>query len=338
MEILIAILVLGVIIFIHELGHFMTAKFFKMPVSEFAIGMGPQVYSYDTIKTTYSLRAIPIGGFVNIEGMDIDSKVEDGFNSKPAYARFIVLVAGVFMNFLLAFVIMFTSIYTNGKYVPSNKPIIGEVFKEAKSAEYIKTKDKILEIDGQKIENWEDIGKKIRELTSSEVNVKLERNGELLSLEVPLTFEPNSNRYMLGVVPEYSIEKFGVLEATNLSIKSGVRIVKDTLTGFKMMLTGQVKKEEISGPIGIIKVVGEASKEGLGIVLWLTALLSINIGVLNLLPLPALDGGRIIFVLLEMIGIRVNKKLEERIHMAGMLLLFGFIIFITTNDIFNLTR
>lgn len=338
MEILIAILVLGVIIFIHELGHFMTAKFFKMPVSEFAIGMGPQVYSYDTIKTTYSLRAIPIGGFVNIEGMDIDSKVEDGFNSKPAYARFIVLVAGVFMNFLLAFVIMFTSIYTNGKYVPSNKPIIGEVFKEAKSAEYIKTKDKILEIDGQKIENWEDIGKKIRELTSSKVNVKLERNGELLSLEVPLTFEPNSNRYMLGVVPEYSIEKFGVLEATNLSIKSGVRIVKDTLTGFKMMLTGQVKKEEISGPIGIIKVVGEASKEGLGIVLWLTALLSINIGVLNLLPLPALDGGRIIFVLLEMIGIRVNKKLEERIHMAGMLLLFGFIIFITTNDIFNLTR
>lgn len=338
MEILIAILVLGVIIFIHELGHFMTAKFFKMPVSEFAIGMGPQVYSYDTIKTTYSLRAIPIGGFVNIEGMDIDSKVEDGFNSKPAYARFIVLVAGVFMNFLLAFVIMFTSIYTNGKYVPSNKPIIGEVFKEAKSAEYIKTKDKILEIDGQKIENWEDIGKKIRELTSSEVNVKLERNGELLSLEVPLTFEPNSNRYVLGVVPEYSIEKFGVLEATNLSIKSGVRIVKDTLTGFKMMLTGQVKKEEISGPIGIIKVVGEASKEGLGIVLWLTALLSINIGVLNLLPLPALDGGRIIFVLLEMIGIRVNKKLEERIHMAGMLLLFGFIIFITTNDIFNLTR
>ncbi|WP_300389597.1 site-2 protease family protein, partial [Fusobacterium sp.] len=106
----------------------------------------------------------------------------------------------------------------------------------------------------------------------------------------------------------------------------------------KMMITGQVKAKEISGPIGIIKVVGEASRDGLGIVLWLMALLSINVGVLNLLPLPALDGGRIIFVLLEMVGIKVNKKLEERVHMVGMLVLFGLIIFITTNDIFNLVK
>ena len=105
-----------------------------------------------------------------------------------------------------------------------------------------------------------------------------------------------------------------------------------------MIVTGKVKSEEISGPIGIIKVVGEASKEGASIVFWLMALLSVNVGVLNLLPLPALDGGRIIFVLLEMIGIRVNKKIEERVHMVGMLILFGFIIFITTNDIFNLTK
>lgn len=338
MEILIAILVLGVIIFIHELGHFMTAKFFKMPVDEFSIGMGPQVCSYDTVKTTYSFRAIPIGGFVNIEGMEVDSKVEDGFNSKPAYARFIVLIAGVFMNFLLAFVIMFTSIYTNGKYVPSTQPIIGEVFKEAKSVEYIQAKDRVLEIDGYKITNWEDIGKSIKKIDSSEIMIKLERAGKVMDIKVPLTLEPNSKRYMLGVVPEYSIEKFGVMEASNLSIKSGVKIVKDTLTGFKMMITGQVKKEEISGPIGIIKVVGEASREGLGIVFWLTALLSINIGVLNLLPFPALDGGRIIFVLLEIFGIKVNKKLEEKVHMVGMLLLFGLIIFITTNDIFNLTK
>lgn len=143
---------------------------------------------------------------------------------------------------------------------------------------------------------------------------------------------------MLGVLPEYSIEKFTMLEASKLSLKSGVKIVTDTLSGLKMIVTGKVKSEEISGPIGIIKVVGEASKEGASIVFWLMALLSVNVGVLNLLPLPALDGGRIIFVLLEMIGIRVNKKIEERVHMVGMLILFGFIIFITTNDIFNLTK
>ncbi len=338
MEILIAILVLGIIIFIHELGHFLTAKFFKMPVSEFAIGMGPQVYSYDTIKTTYSFRAIPIGGFVNIEGMEVDSKIEDGFNSKPAYARFIVLIAGVFMNFLLAFIIMFTSIYMNGKYVPSTEPVIGEVFKEAKSVEFIKAKDRILEIDGQEIREWSDIGETLRRLNAPEVTIKLERDGKIESIKTPMTLDPNSKRYMLGVIPEYSIEKFGVLEASELSLKSGVKIVKDTLSGLKMMITGQVKSEEISGPLGIIKVVGEASREGLGIVLWLTALLSVNVGVLNLLPLPALDGGRIIFVLLEMIGIKVNKKMEERVHTVGMLVLFGAIIFITTNDIFNLIK
>lgn len=339
MEILIAILVLGIIIFIHELGHFMTAKFFKMPVSEFSIGMGPQVYSYDTIKTTYSFRAIPIGGFVNIEGMEVDSKLEDGFNSKPAYARFIVLIAGVFMNFLLAFIIMFSSIYINGKPIISEKPIIGTIFKEAQSSEYLKVKDRIIEIDGKKIDSWKDISEKLKGIKEAdEVEIKFERDGKIEELEVPLTYDANTKNYMLGILPEYSIEKFSVIEATELTFKSGVKIVEDTIAGLKMMITGQVKAKEISGPIGIIKVVGEASRDGLGIVLWLMALLSINVGVLNLLPLPALDGGRIIFVLLEMVGIKVNKKLEERVHMVGMLVLFGLIIFITTNDIFNLVK
>lgn len=339
MEILIAILVLGIIIFIHELGHFLTAKFFKMPVSEFSIGMGPQVYSYDTKKTTYSFRAIPIGGYVNIEGMEVDSKIEDGFNTKPAYARFIVLIAGVFMNFLLAFVIMFSSIYTNGKYVPSEEAVVGEIFKEAKAIEYIQPKDRILKIDGIEIKRWKDIGDTLKKKeNATEILMEIDRAGVVQELKVPLTLDPNSNRKMLGILPEYSIEKFGILEASKLSIKGGVKMVGDTLQGLKMMITGKVKTEEISGPIGIIKVVGEASREGAGIVFWLMALLSVNIGVLNLLPLPALDGGRIIFVLLEMLGIKVNKKLEERIHTAGMLLLFGLIIFITTNDIFNLIK
>lgn len=339
MEILIAILVLGIIIFIHELGHFMTAKFFKMPVSEFSIGMGPQVYSYDTIKTTYSFRAIPIGGFVNIEGMEVDSKLEDGFNSKPAYARFIVLIAGVFMNFLLAFTIMFSSIYINGKPIISEKPIIGNIFKEAQSSEYLKVKDRIIEIDGKKIDSWKDISEKLKGIKEAdEIEIKLERDGKIEELEVPLTYDSNTKNYILGILPEYSVEKFSVIEATELTFKSGIKIVEDTIVGLKMMITGQVKAKEISGPIGIIKVVGEASRDGLGIVLWLMALLSINVGVLNLLPLPALDGGRIIFVLLEMVGIKVNKKLEERVHMVGMLVLFGLIIFITTNDIFNLVK
>lgn len=243
------------------------------------------------------------------------------------------------MNFLLAFIIMFSSIYINGKPIISEKPIIGTIFKEAQSSEYLKVKDRIIEIDGKKIDSWKDISEKLKGIKEAdEIEIKIERDGKIEELEVPLTYDSNTKNYMLGILPEYSIEKFSVIEATELTFKSGVKIVEDTIVGLKMMITGQVKAKEISGPIGIIKVVGEASRDGLGIVLWLMALLSINVGVLNLLPLPALDGGRIIFVLLEMVGIKVNKKLEERVHMVGMLVLFGLIIFITTNDIFNLVK
>ena len=343
MNILIAILVLGVIIFIHELGHFAAAKFFKMPVSEFAIGMGPQVYSYDTMKTTYSLRAIPIGGFVNIEGMDIDSEVEDGFNTKPAYARFIVLIAGVFMNFLLAFIVLFITVYSNGMYKPETKPIIGEVFPDTAASKYIKAGDKILDIDGNAITQWKDIGATITKVTKDNkeidnIVVTLEREGQAQTLDVPLTKDPNEDRKILGVVPKFIKEPISIGEAAKLSVKSGVKIFTDTLNGLKMIGTGKVKTKELTGPIGIIKVVGDASNQGVSVVLWLMALISVNIGVLNLLPFPALDGGRLIFVILEMVGVKINKKVEERVHIAGMIFLFGLIIFITTNDIFNLVK
>lgn len=339
MNILIAILVLGIIIFIHELGHFLTAKFFKMPVSEFSIGMGPQVYSYETMKTTYSFRAIPLGGFVNIEGMEVGSEVEDGFNSKPPLARFAVLFAGVFMNFLLAFILIFTMIYSNGKYIQNKEPVIGNVLSESKGSKVIFPKDKILKIDGVNIKEWNDISKALAEKDpKTPIQVELERAGEIKNVDLELTEDPESKRYIVGILPEYTIEKYGALEAARMSLFSFEKIFSDTLGGLKLIVSGKVKSEEISGPIGIIKVVGDASKEGVGILIWLTALLSVNVGILNLMPLPALDGGRILFVILELIGIKVNKKFEERLHTAGMLILFAFIFYITANDIFNLTR
>ena len=343
MNILIAVLVLGVIIFIHELGHFMAAKFFKMPVSEFSIGMGPQVYSYNTMKTTYSIRAIPIGGFVNIEGMEIDSDVEDGFNTKPAYARFIVLVAGVVMNFLLAFVVIFSVVSILGTYTPDPNPVIGMVYNEVKASEILKPQDRIVEINGNAVTKWDDISKTITDALKednkiSSLNVKVRRGEQVEDLDVPLTKDPNSDRMILGIVPNMVHEKPTVMEATKQSIKTGVRIFEDTIKGIKLLVTGKVKSKELTGPIGIIKVVGDATSQGPSLVLWLMAMISINIGVLNLLPFPALDGGRMIFVILEMFGIKISKKIEERVHMAGMIFLFGLIIFITTNDIFNLVK
>lgn len=339
MNIIVAILVLGIIIFIHELGHFATAKFFKMPVTEFSIGMGPQVYSYDTMKTTYSFRAIPIGGFVNIEGMEVDSKVEDGFNSKPPFARLIVLIAGVFMNFLLAFSIIFTMLNINGKVVPNEEAVVGHILENSNSSKLILPKDKIISIDGIDVNKWEDIGKILGEIDNTkEIKLVVERANEIKNIDLKLTYEPETKRYILGILPDYHIERFTFGESIKASFLGVKKIIVDTLDGLKMIVTGKVKSEEISGPIGIIKVVGQASKEGIGILVWLTALLSINVGILNLLPLPALDGGRILFVLLELVGVKVNKKLEEKVHTAGMILLFAFFIYISANDIFNLTK
>lgn len=341
MDILIAILLLGVIIFIHELGHFLAARMFKMPVAEFAIGMGPELYSYYTGKTLYSIRAIPIGGYVNIKGMEVGSKVENGFNSKSPIARFVVLFAGVFMNFLLAFLVIIIVTFASGKATQNTLPVIGSVLKDSKAATYLKNNDLIESIDGVKIENWtqisETISKDSKENDSLDLIIK--RDGELMNLTVPLTEVGADKAKILGIVPEYTFKKYSLVEGIDKSFKVYIGLFKDTLVGLKMLVTGEVKAKDISGPVGIVKVVGEASRNGgAGILIWLLAILSINVGIFNLLPFPALDGGRILFVILELLKIKVDKKLEEKVHTLGIIILFGLIIFATANDIFNIFK
>jgi regulator of sigma E protease len=339
MTILLAILILGIIILIHELGHFTTAKIFKMPVSEFSIGMGPSVYSYLGPKTTYSFRAIPIGGYVNIEGMEIDSKIKNGFNSKPAWQRLIVLGAGIFNNFLLAYILIFLLLMIGGKYVQNPEPIVGSILETSYANGKILPKDKILEIENTKIEKWEDIGKIVGKKSNDEKKelvVSLERDNKKMEINVPLTREPEGERFYLGIVPEFRKENYSIGEAFINAGISFKNMIAETYRGLKMLILGKVKAKEISGPVGIVKVVGEVSKEGIVLLVWLTALLSINIGFFNLLPFPALDGGRIVFTILEMLGVNVNKKWEEKLHYFGMVILFGMIILVTANDFFNL--
>ncbi|WP_418964036.1 M50 family metallopeptidase [Cetobacterium sp.] len=341
MDIIIALLLLGLIIFIHELGHFLAARFFKMPVSEFAIGMGPELYSYYNGKTLYSIRVIPVGGFVNIDGMEVGSKVENGFNSKPPMARFVVLFAGVFMNFMLALIVIFGITFASGKAIQNTNPIVGNIIKEAKASSVLKEKDVIKEIDGTKISTWAQIGETISKDSKNRdtLDVMVERDGKDLSLTVPLTKVEEGRAPIMGIIPEYKFERYGLVDGVKQSFKIFIGVFEDTLGGVKMLITGKVKAKDISGPVGIVKVVGDASRSGSsGILLWLLAILSVNVGIFNLLPFPALDGGRIIFVILELVGIKVDKKLEERVHTIGMLMLFGLIIFATANDIFNIFK
>lgn len=337
MSFLIAILILGFIIFVHELGHFMTAKFFKIPVSEFAIGMGPQICSLETDKTLYSIRAIPIGGYVNIEGMELESKIENGFNTKPAYQRIIVLFAGVFMNFLTAFILLFFIMKIVGKTEIEQQAYVGVVAEKSVNNGILLVNDKILEIDGNKIEKWDDISQQIKKLNGKEnLIVKVERAGKEVNLDLKLMKDEVNNRYVLGISPLVRQIKLSVVESLEQARIALINITLETLSGFVNLFKGTADLKEVSGPVGIFKVIGEISKFGLFSTLSLAVVLSVNIGILNLLPIPALDGGRILFVIFEIIGFKVNKKWEEKMHRAGMMLLIFFILLISVNDIFKL--
>ena len=333
MSILITVFILGIIIFIHELGHFLTAKYFKMPVSEFAIGMGPRLFSIEKGGTAYSIRAIPIGGFVNIEGMEVDSKVEDGFNTKSPLQRFIVLFAGVFMNFILAFVIVFTMIMAAGNVEQSEEPVVGKVLDTSASYQLLKEGDRFLELKGQQVQSWSDISLIVGENTSEKVSAKIKRGEDILDLNLNLSYDETRKFYVIGILPVYEVEKYTFFKGLSVSFETFIKLFSQTIEGIKMIFSGKVKAEEISGPVGMIKIVGQISKGGVMVLIWLTALLSVNIGIFNLLPFPALDGGRIIFVILEILGVKVNKKLEEKFHAIGMLLLIFLIILITFNDL-----
>ena len=337
MTFLIAVAMLGLIIFVHELGHFLTAKFFKMPVSEFSIGMGPQVFSLDTKETTYSFRAIPIGGYVNIEGMEVGSQVENGFNSKPAYQRFIVLFAGVFMNFLTAFLIIFSIAQMSGRMEYEEKAIIGALVKGGANEQVLKVDDKILELDGKKINLWADIPEVTKKaIDKKEIPALIERDGKEQKLVLKLTKDEENKRVVLGISPKSKKTNLSFTESLIFAKNSFVSILKDTVGGFFTLFSGKADLKEISGPVGILKVVGEVSKFGWTSIASLAVILSINIGVLNLLPIPALDGGRIIFVLLELFRIKVNKKWEENLHKFGMVVLLFFIVMISVNDVWKL--
>ncbi|NQX84272.1 MAG: site-2 protease family protein, partial [Mycoplasmataceae bacterium] len=215
MNLIITILILGIIILIHELGHFLTAKYFKMPVSEFSIGMGPKLYSHETLETTYSIRAIPIGGFVNIDGMEVESEVENGFNSKSPIARFAVLFAGVFMNFILALVIIYGMVISGGKVIQSEDAVIGNVMEESKAYNILEKDDKILEINDRTIGEWSDILGIVKDEVKKEgdiITLVVLRGGEEIKLEIEPYFDVEREQPIIGILPDYTVEKYGLID------------------------------------------------------------------------------------------------------------------------------
>ncbi len=340
MSILFTIIILGLIIFLHELGHFMAAKYYKMPVLEFAIGMGPKLISKRVGETFYSIRVLPLGGFVNIGGMQPEDNVPDGFYTKSPFSRFVVLIAGVMMNFITAVIgIMILFSITGSipaKYTP---PVVGVIQEDSNAEGILMTGDKIIEIDGKRINNWGDVSREILSINSREENyngeeilIKVIRKEKEESQRVRLTYNQERNGYFLGIqVAESKVSFLKKLEISFYSFGDYFRMMID---GVRKLVTGNVSVKEMTGPVGLPKFVGEAYRIGGGFALLnIFVLLSINIGIMNLLPIPALDGGRLLFVIPEFFGIKINKKIEEKIHLIGMIFLLILMVFIIFNDV-----
>ena len=394
MGIIFTIVILGVIVFLHELGHFATAKYFGMPVSEFAIGMGPRIFSVRRGETVYSIRVLPLGGFVNIEGMQpenfdlerfkkektdeiieelrnekglteksdeieseefvnevskrLDENVEkelkkqeniqkNGFFAKSPFSRFVVLIAGVMMNFISALIALFVMLSITGVMpIKYTAPVVGEIQADSRAKEKLRVNDRILAVNGENVSNWVEMSEKVLKISQNykdeDVSLKILRNDKEITENVKLTYNKEAKANLLGI--QVLSQKANINERIKMSFVLFRDYFKLTLDGVRMLVTGKVAMKEMTGPVGLPKIVGQAyGQGGFFALLVIFILISINIGIMNLLPIPALDGGRLIFVIPEFFGIKVNKKIEEKIHMIGMIFLLVLMLVIVFFDV-----
>jgi len=329
-----AIPVFGLMIFMHELGHFAVAKFFGIRVREFALGFGPSLLGFDWGETRYSLRAIPLGGYVRMAGMDPgDTDDPDGFNNKPIYARALTIFAGPFMNFLLACLLFSTLFYAQG--VPVDEPVLGEVMVDCEGhtcpavTAGLQPGDRVLTINGEPVNSWTDILTLVRGSGGAPVEMRLERKGqEFTAVLTPTLVE---GRYIIGIQQATRPGSFWKALAQGPSLtyeysKAWVLALVDALVGRQEL--------QLTGPVGITREIATQASAGLDNVLWLTAFLSVNLGLFNLLPIPALDGSHLLFMAVEAIrGRKLDPERVSMVHFFGFLLLMGLILVVTYADL-----
>ena len=328
MTVIYAILIFCVLIFVHEFGHFAAAKACGIKVNEFAIGMGPAFFKKQKGETQYSLRIFPIGGFCAMEGEDEDSEDERAFNNKPAWQRAIVLAAGAFMNLVTAVVLMIIIACWSGQATT----VIDQVLDDSPAyAAGIQAGDEITAVDGKKIDNWNDILTAIGGKKDEAVEITLIRDGSELSVTAAAEYDDESGRAKIGIKPEI---KHNVIAGFGTGVKNTGRMTVMMYDTIRQLITGDVSVKELSGPVGIVYAVNDTAKAGVIYVVYLSALLSLNLAIMNMLPLPALDGGRLLFLLIRKItGKRVTDEMEGRIHFIGIVLLMLLMVFVTWNDI-----
>lgn len=328
------IFVFALLIASHEIGHFVVAKLSGVKVLEFALGMGPKLFGFQHGETKYSLRLLPIGGYVKMLGEEEDSNDPRAVCNINPWKRILISLAGAFMNFVLAIVLFTIVIYNLG--TPSKEAIVGEVLKDKPAARAgVMVNDKILAVDETKINTWGEFTSVLQDVKDKPFKMTVERSEKNIELNVKPEFNEEEKRYMVGISQKR--EKVSILSSVKNGVKetfSAVTWMVDILAGaFK----GKVSLNDFGGPVAVVKMSGEAAQLGILQLLSFAGALSINLGIINLLPFPALDGGWVIILLIQAI---TGKKIDENkigfINLIGFVILFGLMILVTVKDIFTL--
>lgn len=340
MKILIAIIMFSLIILFHELGHFLLAKKNKIRVNEFCLGLGPTIVGFTKGETKYSIKLLPFGGACMMEGEDGDSEDSGAFNNKSVWARMAVVAAGPFFNFVMAFIFALIVIGVAG----FDRPVIVGVMDGYPAQEAgMQAGDTIVELNGKNIHLYREVSVYTFFHADETIDITYERDGEKHQCTITPHFDEESQRYMFGIYGNTMRERGNVFETVQYSFYEIKYWISTTVESLKMLVTGQVGVNDLSGPVGIVDNIGDVIEESestggmLNVVLTLlnySIMLSANLGIMNLLPIPALDGGRLVFLVVEAIrGKKVNPEKEGFVHFVGLMLLLLLMVVVMFNDI-----
>ncbi len=344
MYIVVAILAFGLLIFVHELGHFLMAKACGVKVLEFAIGMGPQILKKQGKETVYSLRALPIGGFCAMEGEEEESEDPRAFGNQGVVKRLLILMAGSFMNFLLGFVLLVILYSPSGGF---SSPVISGFFEGCPYEGTLQAGDEIRKVNGERVYFTSNFSEFALEDADGDLDLVIIRGGKRIRIDgyhmVPVEYTREDGQTELKFGIYFAIEPAEPLTVIQYSFRNCLDFVRMVRRGLAQLLTGKAAVSDMTGVVGIVDIINETGQsaetvsQGLENVTYLLAFIAVNLSVMNMLPIPALDGGHILTLLVSWIyekcsGKKPDPRIENYIHFIGLILLLGLMALVFYND------
>ncbi|MDU4333745.1 MAG: RIP metalloprotease RseP [Finegoldia magna] len=327
-----SIIIFLLVILIHEFGHFIVAKMNGVSVLEFSVGMGPKLFQKESNGTLYSLRLLPVGGYCQLEGEDEENDSPNSLNNQSPLVRLKVILAGAIMNFILAFILLIFLMSVSRV----STEVSGVLEDSPAYSSGIQTGDKIVSINGKNISDGEELLQSIKE-SQGDLDIGVIRDSQSKNIKVTPRLENNVRKIGVNFQEEYDIKNFSLIKGFKKGVITFLNLTGMLYKFLGMLITGQLGLGGFSGPVGVVKEIGNAAKTGVANLIFLLAYININLGVFNLLPIPALDGGRAIFILIEMIfGKKISQEKEGYIHMVGLILLLALIAVVTIKDVIKL--